>query len=154
MLNASAETQVRTALDYASGSADREGLVFDMQGFESVMIVVKFAAIAAGAVTSIKAQQGEAVDSVSAPTDITDAADLEGTAQTIADDDDNQIFIIDLVKPQERYVRLVVDKDAANATAEMAWYIGYGGPRKTPTTLTLADEVTYERHISPAEGTA
>ena len=50
-------------------------------------------------------------------------------------------------------MRVGVDKDAANNTEEMAFYIGYDA-REKPITLTLADEVTYERHISPAEGTA
>lgn len=146
MLNASSELVIRTALDYASGTADRNGEVFDTAGLEGVLMIVKFATIAAGGVNSIKAQQGAA-------SDLSDAADLAGTAQTIADDDDNQIFVIDLVKPQERYVRVVVDKDTTNACAESAIYIGYG-PRVMPVTQTLADEVTYEKHISPAEGTA
>lgn len=145
-MNMSAISQIRTALDHAEGSADRNGAVFDTQGYEGVLIVTKFGDIAGSAVTSIKAQQGAA-------SNMSDAADLEGTGQTIADDDDNQIFVIDLYRPQERYVRLVVDKDASHNTEEMAWYMGYGA-RYLPTTMTLADEVTYERHVSPDEGTA
>ena len=146
MLNLSSELVIRTALDYASGNADRTGAVFDTANLEGVMIVVKLAAVAAGGANSIKAQQGAA-------SNMSDAADLAGTAMTIADDDDNQIFILDIVKPRERYVRLVVDKDTVNACAESAIYIGYG-PRTEPVTLTLADNVTYEKHVSPAEGTA
>ena len=145
-MNFSSEVKIVKALDYASGSADRDGATLDTGGFESVALVVQFATIAAGATTSIKAQQGEQSDG-------SDMADLEGTAISVAADDDNQIFIIDLVKPQERYIRLVVDKDGANATAESAIYMLYG-PRVKPTTLTAADAVTYERHISPDEGTA
>ena len=146
MLNASSELVIRTALDYVSGTADRNGETFDTAGLEGVLMVVKVAAVAAGGANSIKAQQGAA-------SNLSDAADLAGTAITIADDDDNQIFIIDLYRPRERYVRVVVDKDTTNACAESAIYIGYG-PRVMPATLTLADEVTYEKHISPAEGTA
>jgi len=145
-MNASNELMVRTALDYASGTATRNGAVFDMQGFEGVMMVVKFATIAASATTSIKAQQGAA-------SDLSDAADLEGTKIPVADDDDNQIFIIDLYRPQERYVRVVVSKDGSHAAAEDAIYIGYGAHNK-PVALTLANEVTYELHVSPDEGTA
>ncbi len=146
MLNASSELKIRTGLDYASAAADRNGEVFDAQGLEGVLIITKFGTIAAGAVTDVRVQQGAAAN-------LSDAADLEGTAITVADDDDNQIFIHDIVKPRERYVRGVVNKDGTNATAEMMIYIGYG-PRVAPLTLTLADEVTYEKHISPAEGTA
>lgn len=145
-MNLSKNVQIRTALDHAEGSADRNGAEFDMQGFEGVLMVVKFGDIAAGAVTSIKAQQDTA-------TGMGSAADLEGTGQTVAADDDNQIFIIDLYKPQERFVRVVVDKDASNNTEEMAFYIGYSA-HKLPTVMTLADEVTYELHVSPDEGTA
>ena len=145
-MNLSKNVQIRTALDHAEGSADRNGAEFDMQGFEGVLMVVKFGDIAGSATTTIKAQQDTA-------TGMGSAADLEGTGVSVADDDDNQIFIIDLHRPQERFVRVVVDKDASHNTEEMAFYIGYGA-HKLPVTQTLADEVTYELHVSPDEGTA
>ena len=140
------DLKVTTALDYASGTADRTGTILDMKGFEGVLMIVKVAAVAAGGTNSIKAQSGAA-------SNLSDAADLAGTAQAIADDDDNQIFIIDLVKPIERYVRLYVDKDTTNACAESAVYVQYGA-RSKPVVQTVTDAVTYEVHVSPAEGTA
>jgi hypothetical protein len=140
------EFKFTTALDYASASADRNGAILDMLGYRGVLMVVKFAVIAPGAVTKIKAQQDTA-------SNMATAADLAGTGITVADDDDNQVFIIDLYEPVERYVRLVVDKDAANATAESAVYIQYGAVLR-PTTPAVTDAVTYERHMSPAQGTA
>lgn len=146
-MNLSNHVQIRTALDLAAAaSATRNGAEFDMQGFEGVLMIVKFGDIAAGAVTSIKAQQDSA-------TGMAAAADLAGTGISVADDDDNQIFIIDLYRPRERFVRVVVAKDGANNTQEMAFYVGYTD-RKLPAALTLANEVTYELHVSPAEGTA
>lgn len=135
-----------SALDYASGSADRTGAILDMLGFRGVLMVVKFAAIASSAVTSIKAQQDTDVNGGT-------MADLTGTGQTVADDDDNQIFIIDIYDPVKRYLRLFVDKDASHASGESAYYIQYGAQAR-PTTVTVADLVTYERHRSPSEGTA
>lgn len=145
-MNLGKDTKITTALDYASGTADRDGAALDMQGYEGVLMIVKFATIAAGATTSIKAQQG-------AQSDLSDAADLEGTGITVAADDDDQVFVIDLYRPQERYVRLVVDKDGSNAAAESAVYIQYG-PRNRPVDNNVTDEVTYELHVSPDEGTA
>ena len=145
-MNLSTEVLHTTALDHAEGSADRNGATLDMQAFEGVLMCVKFGDIAAGAVTSIKAQQG-------AESDLSDAADLEGTGITVAADDDDQIFIVDLYRPQERYVRVVVDKDAANNTEEMSWYVQYGAHKK-PQSNNVTDEVTCELHVSPAEGTA
>lgn len=145
-MSLSQDVKITTALDYASAATDRNGATLDMQGFEGVLMIVKFATIAASAVTAIKAQQG-------AESDLSDAADLAGTGQTVADDDDNQVFVIDLKNPTERYVRLVVDKDGTNATAESAVYIQYGA-KKLPISNNVANAVTTELHVSPAEGTA
>ena len=136
--------KVTSALDYTSGSADRNGATLDMKEFEGVLVVVKFAAIATNATTSIKMQSGDA-------SDMSDAADLTGTSVSVADDDDDEVKYLDLYQPRERYVRVVVDKDASNVTAESAVYIQYGsksGPTTQPT------GVEGEAHQSPAEGTA
>lgn len=145
-INLSKEIKLVKALDYASGTSDRNGATLDMQGYEGVLMVVHFAAVATGATVAIKAQQGAA-------SNLSDAADLTGTSITVADDDDNQIFVIDLYRPQERYVRVVVDNDATNASAQSAVYYQYG-PRKLPVSNNVTDAVTTETHVSPAEGTA
>lgn len=140
----SQEIKISNALDYASGTAGRNGLALDMQGWDGVLMLVRLGAVADGAVTSIKAQQGSA-------SDLNDAADLEGTKITIAGTDDNGIKYIDLYQPQERYVRLVVDKDGANACAESASYIQYRG-RVVPSTH--GPGVSGEAHLAPYEGAA
>lgn len=148
-MDLSSVAKVTTALDFlaASAAVDRNGAGLDMAGFDGVLMIVKMADIAAGAATTIKAQQ-------SSDNGVTDAySDLEDTGIAIADDDDDQVFVIDLVKPVKRWVRVVVDKDAANATNECALYLQYG-PRDLPVAQTVADEVTYERHVSPDEGVA
>lgn len=130
----------------AAGTTDINGTTLDMQGFEGVLMLVRFGAITASAVTNVHAEQG-------AESDLSDAADLTGTGITVADDDDGQIFVIDLYRPRERYVRVVVDRGTANAVVASAEYIQYGN-RKGPITQNVADAVTYELHVSPAEGTA
>ena len=146
MENFSTDVKITTALDYTSGTAVRNGATLDMQGYESVMVAVHFATIAAGGTNSIKMQQ----DSASG---MGTAADLLGTSQSVAVTDDDEIYWIDLVKPRERYVRLVMTKDTSNACAESAVYYQYG-PKKLPVSNTVADAVTGEIHVSPAEGTA
>jgi len=145
-MNLSKEVKISKALDYASGTADRNGEILDMQNCTGVLMVVKPASIATGATYSIKAQQGAAAD-------LSDAADLEGTKIDIGDTQDNEIFVIDLYKPEERYVRVVADKDGANAVAESAMYIQYEG-RVRPEDNVIAGEITTKLHISPDEGTA
>lgn len=136
---------VRDALDYTSASADRSGAAFDMAACEQVLGVVKFAAVASSAVTSIHWQMAD--DSSFA----VNAETCEGTKIDVADDDDNQVFASMLTKPRRRYVRIVINKDASNATAEVAVYIGLN-VKKSPPDNSEAD-VTYEEHVSPASGT-
>ena len=107
-------------------------------------MLVTFGVITGSAVTSIKAQQDTA-------SGMGTAADLEGTGQTIADDDDEKTFYIDLYKPEERYVRLVVPRATQNAVVSSAIYIQYGSS-KAP--VTHGTNVTGELHVSPDEGTA
>lgn len=138
--------KVLSALDYASGTADRTGAIMDMQGYEGIVAIVKCAAVHDSATYSIKMQQD--TDSAGGT-----MADLEGTGITIAGTDDNQVFMIEVHRPRERYVRLYVDKDTSNACAESAVYVLYG-PKEMPVSNTVADAVTSEVHASPAEGTA
>lgn len=140
-------TQTRVALDYATAaSADRNGDIIDMAGYESAKFVVTMHSVASSAVTSLKVQQGAA-------SNMSDAADLEDTGRSVADDDDGQVFTISVVKPKERYLRLVVDKDATNNTTESATVELYGA-KTIPALSSVTDEVTHDYHVSPSEGTA
>lgn len=140
------DIQIRKALAYAEAATDRTGEIIDMAGYDWIMAVVSFAAIAGSGVNSIKWQQG-------ADAALGDAADLAGTAITVADDDDNQVFASLLIKPRERYVRIYIDKDTSHNCAESAIYI-LGGKRTLPALANVTDELTVEVHESPAEGTA
>jgi len=142
-MNLSKHVKITSALDYASGTATRNGAELDMSGWDGVLAIVKHATIATSAVGDIHWEQDIA-------TGMASAADLTGTAIAIADDDDDQVFVSDLYRPLERYVRVVVTKDASNAQAESAIYIQYTG-HKLPVSNMGADE--YELHVSPAEGT-
>jgi len=128
-MNLSKNVKISSAVTPTAGAAaatDLEGTILDMSGFDGVLIVVRFGAITGGAVTAIKAQQG-------AVAVMTDAADLEGSSQTIADDDDDQTFYIDVYRPTERYIRLYIDRATQNAVIASAEYIQYGA-RVKPTT--------------------
>ncbi len=128
----------------AAAATDLNGAILDMSGFDSVLMVVTFGEITAGAVTGIRAQQDTAVA-------MGGAADLLGSAQVVADDDDDQVFYIDLHQPLERYVRVVVDRATQNAVVAEALYIQYNA-RSKPTTHGTG--VSGETHGSPAQGTA
>jgi hypothetical protein len=140
------ESKLTTAINLTAGAAGAttvNGATLDMAGWDGVLIIVPFGPIVATAVTSIKAQQG--LDS-----GCSDCADLAGTGQTIADTDDDKTFYIDLRRPLERYVRVVVVRGTANATVG-ATYIQYRGRVKP--TAAHGTGVAGEKWTSPAEGT-
>jgi hypothetical protein len=144
-LGKNVEIQVAASASAAGTSAVTSAAI-DLQGYEGVMVLVKFGAIVSGAVTSIKLQQ-------SSDDGGSDAySDLEGTSQTVADDDDNLVFAIDCYQPSKRYIKCVVTKATQNSTVESILAIKYG-PREKPVTQG-ATVGGIETHASPAEGTA
>ena len=146
-MNLSKNTKISQAIAPSAGvagSTDLNGAVLDMSGFDGVLMIVTFGVITGSAVTAIKAQQDTAVA-------MGTAADLLGTGQTVADTDDDGVFYIDLYKPLERYVRVVVERATQNAVVSSAQYIQYRGA-KPPASHGSA--VSGELHVSPIEGTA
>ena len=70
----------------------------------------------------------------------------------LADADGNKMLAVDVFRPRERYVRLVIDRATANAVIDGVIAIQYGA-RKMPTTHATSVAAS-ESHTSPAEGTA
>lgn len=131
----------------AKGTADNENLTgsgIDMTGYSGVLFIGGMMSGEAGTIT-MKAQQAGSAD-------YSDAADLLGTAVTAVAGTAATSYacaILEIVNPQERYVRPILavpNLDAANA----AWVVGIAyGPDILPVTNSNA-----ELHQSPAEGTA
>lgn len=118
--------------------------VVDTAGAESVLFVVSFGAITATAVTSIKAQQG-------AQANLSDAADLAGTAITVPDTASNKIYLLELIQPRKRYVRAVVTRGTANSAIDSIAAILFR-PRKAPPAAQDATVGSYKAVLSPVEG--
>ena len=102
--------------------------ILDMQGFEGVMFVAHFADVDDTAVLTLQAQQDELNASGGMAT-------LTGTATftAAAADADDDCLVLDVYRPEKRYVRaqLVV----ATANAIVASVIAYQyGARKVPVT--------------------
>lgn len=137
-------TRVMNAV--AAGTTDQTSSAVDMQGWDGCMFITSFGAITTGAVTTVKLQQDTA-------SNLGTAADLAGTAQTVADDDDNQVVIHDIYRPQERYVAVVIDRGTQNAVIDGVIAIQYKG-RRQPTTHDATTVIGCETYNSPSEGTA
>jgi hypothetical protein len=140
------EFQIVTALDYATGTASRNGAIIDMLGFRNVFVVVHFATIAGSAAGDVRMQDGAAAN-------LSDAADLLGSAIAVVAGQSNQIVIVSLHNPVKRYCRVVVTKDASHAMAESAIYFQYGAQQR-PVTVEQANLVNVKTLRSPIDGTA
>lgn len=128
-------------LDYASDATDKTAEV-DMKGYTGCLFIVKFAAI--GGAGSLKLQEHDVT--------ATGQADLLGTGVTVATDDDNQTFLIDVKSPRKRFLTLSILK-GGGTTAAVAAAIQYNG-ESFPIDNTDTDDVTVELHVSPIAGTA
>lgn len=137
---------IRAMNAVAAGTSDQNSSVVDTAGYEAVRFIALFGTLTATQVTSVKVQQG-------ALSDGSDMADLEGTSTgPLADGDSNKALIVEVVRPRERYVRLVVDRGTANAVID-----GVIAELYQPRVMPITQDTTVsaaEKHASPAEGTA
>lgn len=150
------DVRIVPVLTYASGTADRTSKVIDTKGYNSVTIVTHFGTIASSAVTDIFLVEADAASDADT---LTNGANVAGTSQTVADDDDNEIKYVDVHRPLKRYLMLTVNKDASNACAESAVAYLYNAD-KTPVTHAEgtgtgggADITEGESFTSPIAGT-
>jgi hypothetical protein len=110
----------------AAGTTAINGSIIDTKGAQGVLFLTRFGAITAGAATSIKLQHGDAAN-------LSDAADVAGSNQTVADTDDGKLFVTDYRKPQKRYVRLVVSRATQNAVVATSEALAYNLTSNPPT---------------------
>ncbi len=144
MNTAKDEKVTRVANASAAGTTQVDSSSVDMTGFDSVKFITAFGAIVSGAATSVH---------VATSSDDSTWNDLLGTSITVADDDDNQVTVHEIVKPLERYLRIEVAKATQNSTVDGIVAVQYNA-RKKPTTDDASTVVDRETHVSPAEGTA
>jgi hypothetical protein len=134
-----------TGFTVAAGVTDANSDIVDMAGFDAVRFITGYGAITAGALTSQKVQQG-------AQPNLADAADLAGSGVTVADTDDNKLVIQDLIRPNERYLRVAYDRGTQNAAIDFLIAELYrAGSEPVTQDATVA---TAETHVSPFEGMA
>lgn len=117
----------------------------DMAGWDGVVFAVLFGTITDGT-PAIKARQGQAAN-------MSDGADLLGTLTSLAVTDDNKVALLEVSRPQDRYVDLQIVRGGATGAVidgVLAWQ--YNG-RKQPITQDVSVGAV-EYHSSPIEGTA
>lgn len=145
---ASQVTIVRHSNTVAAGtSVITPSTPIDTAGANGVLFIAEFGAIVSTAVTSVEVHQSD--DSGGSPDDFTA---LAGSNVAVADDKDNKVVYVEVVKPSKRYLKLIVNRGTANATLEGITAIVYG--HGTLPTTQGATVLGGETHVRPAEGTA
>lgn len=137
---------IRVKNAQAAGQTTIDSDPVDMKDAESVEFLVVWGSITAGGAQSVKAQQG-------AVSNMSDAADLKDSAQTVADTDDNKITRLEIIRPQERYVRARVLRATQDSVVDAIIAI-LRYPRKEPIVQDATIQGTPEVLVSPDEGTA
>jgi len=132
-----------TTLGAAAATAITSSAV-DTAGFDGCLFIVPLGTIVSGAATSIKVTQCDTTGG--------SYADLLGSNQTIADTDDDKLVYVDIVRPQEQFLKLVVSRATQNATIGGIIAVLYG--RRSLGTASHGSNVSGEQFNFPAEGTA
>lgn len=127
----------------AAGVTAINSAVVDMAGYDGVVFLTNSGTIAATGTATVKVQQ-DTVAGMGA------AADLLGTSQAFVDTDDTKSVAVDIKRPGERYLRLVIARATANSDWGPIWALQYRS-RQVPVTQGLDK---HEKHLSPVEGTA
>jgi hypothetical protein len=113
-------TQGSTLTAGAAATTDINGSAVDMSNYQGLLIEVAFGTIVTNAVTKLIVQQSPSSSFSGTPSVLKEV--------TVADDDDDKTFLIDVYKPQQslgRYVRVVVDRGTQNATVGPIMYTQY-----------------------------
>ena len=127
----------------AAGTSDQNSSSVDMKSYDAVTFCVGFGAITASAVTSIKLQGSD---------DDSAWSDLAGTAISVADSDDDKIVLAEINCPQQRYLRVVVDRGTQNAVIDFA--VALQSKANAAPVTQSSTVLGSEFHQAPAAGTA
>lgn len=141
------EKVIRVSNAAVAATTDIECTGVNMAGYDAVKFYTLFGTITSGAVTSVKLQQSSDDGSSDG------YSDLEDSAVDVADDDDNQIVVHDLIRPAKQYVRLVVDRGTQNAVVDGVFAVLYNA-FEVPTTNDATTVTERKVLLTPAEGTA
>lgn len=126
--NLSEDAKIVNILAYASESSDRTSDVIDTLGYRNLLILMHSAAVHNSAAHAYELQHS---DTATNETTLSSGTDIEGSSLAISTDD-NVLHYYD-GRPTKRYIQLVVNKDAAQASAQSAVAILYNGDQRVTT---------------------
>jgi hypothetical protein len=127
-----------------AGKATIVGEIVDTAGFDGACFIYKLGAVTDGAAVTLKVYQDSAVG-FAAPAELSGAAAAIATTAT----DGEQMLVIDVVKPRERYLRPTIVTATQDVGIDSAICILYNPDVKPVTQPATVDVGTLV--ISPAE---
>lgn len=140
---------VRVMNAVAAGTSNQTTSAVDTggpDGFDNVAFLASFGTISGTAVTSLKAQQS----SDDAVADAYD--DLAGSSQSVADTGSNGDIVLEIVRPEKRYLKAVILRGTANAVINGVWALLFHSRNKPP--VQAASLLASKVLVTPPEGTA
>jgi len=124
----------------ASGTAVSYSDIVDMSGFDSVCFIAKLGAIVSGSVVTLAAQQNTLNSTAAMATLEGSATDTNGSPTG-----DDGVLVLDIVRPQERYLRAVLTSATQAAEKDAIIAIQYNAkdmPITQGTTVLDSDTLT------------
>jgi hypothetical protein len=128
----------------AAGKATTVGEIIDTAGFQAACFIYKLGAVVDAAAITLKIYSG--TDST-----VSDVAEMSGASAAIASasSDSEQMLVVDVIKPRERYLRPTIVTADQNVEIDSAICILYNPdviPTVQPATVDVGTLV-----VSPAE---
>jgi hypothetical protein len=122
--------------------ATTDGEIVDTQGFNAACFIYKLGTVDDGAAVTLTIYQG---------TDSADVAEIEGASAAIATtaSDSDQFLVVDIIKPQERYLRPTIVTATQNVEIDSAICILYNPVNYPITQPATIDD--YALVVSPDE---
>lgn len=97
----------------AAGATDVNGTGLSLDGYDGILFIALLGTLTASQVTTLKAQQSNDDGSSDAYADIADSQ-----TDAMDDADDNDMLVLDIFRPEEEYVRPVLERATANAVID------------------------------------
>jgi hypothetical protein len=133
----------------AAGTSDiTDCAQIDMANWDCVLILVRFGAITAGAVTDVTIQ-GSNTSGSGFGTLVDDSGN--NVVKTVLDTYDNKWVAMDIIRPRNRYLLTYINRATQNAAVDAVLAIQYNG-RDLPVSQSSTNVSTYSRYNSPVYG--
>lgn len=117
----------RVLAPVAAGTTDQKTSGVDRGNAQTLLFCVGLGAIVSTGTVVIKAQGSD--------TDVDgDYVDLAGAEITSADDQDNKLHLLEIVRPRYKYTRVYIDLGTANTTIDLVIAMVGNYPRTLPVT--------------------